>query len=67
MIVTIDTAVLIPVVVICMNGYAAIILAKMLFEGTLSRAGQIIGLIMLGANIAAFVLAAFNILKLLGA
>lgn len=67
MIVTIDTAVLIPVVVICMNGYATTILAKMLFEGTLSRAGQIIGLIMLGANIAAFVLGAFNFLKLLGA
>ena len=67
MMVTIDTAALITVVVICMNGYAAIILAKMLFEGTLSRAGQIIGLIMLGANIAAFIFGALNFLKLLGA
>ena len=63
MIVTIDIAALIIVVVVCMNGYAAIILAKMLFEGTLSKVGQI----MLGANIAAFIFGALNFLKLLGA
>ena len=58
-----DTAALITVVVMCMNGYATTLLAKMLFEGTLSKVGQI----MLGANIAAFIFGALNILKLFGA
>lgn len=63
MIVTTDTAALITVVVMCMNGYATTLLAKMLFDGTLSKAGQI----MLGVNIAAFVFGALNFLKLFGA
>lgn len=63
MMVTIDAAALIIVVVMCMNGCVTTLLARMLFDGNLSKVGQI----MLGANIAAFVLGAFNFLKLFGA
>lgn len=61
MMVNTDTAALIAVVA-CMNGYAAILLAKMLFDGVLSKVGQI----MLGANIAAFIFGALKFLKLFG-
>ena len=63
MMVNTDTAALITVVVMCMNGYATTLLARMLFDGVLSKVGQI----MLGANIAAFVLGALKFLKLFGA
>lgn len=62
-----DFAALITVVVMCMNGYATTLLAKMLFDGNLSRVEQKVGQMMLGANIAAFVSGALNFLKLFGA
>lgn len=63
MIVTIDTAALTTVVVMCMNGCATTMLAGVLIDGNLSKVGQI----MLGVNIAAFVFGALNFLKLFGA
>ena len=63
MIVTNDTAALIIVVVMCVNGYATTLLARMLFDGNLSKVGQI----MLGVNIAAFVFGALDFFKLFGA
>ena len=58
-----DSTALIIVVVMCMNGYATTLLARMLFDGNLSKFGQIV----LGANIAAFVSGALKFLKLFGA
>lgn len=58
-----ESAALIIVVVMCINGYAATLLARMQFDGNLSKVGQI----MLGANIMAFIFGALDFLKLFGA
>ena len=58
-----DFAALTTVVVMCMNVCATTLLASMLFDGNLSKVGQIL----LGVNIAAFVFGALNFLKLFGA